>query len=427
MGFQGGNVSTKGNKYTKERKLDLITDKMAQYYKPSMETLINYVEGMSKLLSMREVFGKDYNSKESVGDNIERLLNEKNLSKKDIDEVRKVLSALYLPNGMGNKFLQAMRQYGYATKLSYSTTIRQFADIGMMMKVNGVLNTLDALFHPDKRITLENLGIDPLVEEFNTSKKDIGGKVANFFTKWKGINWADAIMKNAYLRGSYKALQDLAKKPDKFHEKYDALFGDETDTLIKDLNNDKVSEPVKVLLFHEISKIQPISRSAMPTAYLSNPNGRVFYMFKTFSLHRAEYMVSELANDFRNGDFKKAGKDIMADVAVIGWEGLVELLIAFLKYGWQAFATKEVLDTFAGAGLGVIGLNKHQALQLTRGQVDDFFQQMIGLGTPIDDIFDLMRHYDEDDKILRAFLPDMILEPLIAGPKPMSKKKKKVK
>ena len=427
MGFSGGNVSTKGNKYTKERKLDLITDKMAQYYRPSMETLINYVEGMAKLLSMREVFGKDYNSKESVGDAIERLLNEKNLSKKDIDEVRKVLSALYLPNGMGNKFLQAMRQYGYATKLSYSTTIRQFADIGMMMKVNGVLNTLDALFHPDKRITLENLGIDPLGEEFNTSKKDIGGKVANFFTKWKGINWADAIMKNAFMRGNYKDLQKLAKNPEKFHEKYDSLFGDETDTLIKDLNDNKVSEPVKVLLFHEISKIQPISRSAMPTAYLSNPNGRVFYMFKTFSLHRAEYMVSELANDFRNGDYKKAGKDIMADVAVIGWEGLVELLIAFLKYGWQAFATKEVLDTFAGAGLGVIGLNKHQALQLTRGQVDDFFQQMIGLGTPIDDIFDLMRHYDEDDKLLRAFLPDMILEPLIAGPKQIGKKKKKVK
>ena len=92
-----------------------------------------------------------------------------------------------------------------------------------------------------------------------------------------------------------------------------------------------------------------------------------------------------------------------------------------------SIATKEVLDTFAGAGLGVIGLNKHQALQLTRGQVDDFFQQMIGLGTPIDDIFDLMRHYDEDDKLLRAFLPDMILEPLIAGPKQIGKKKKKVK
>lgn len=429
MGFKG-NVSTKGNKYTKERKLDLITDSMARYYRPSMETLVNYVEGMAKLLSMREAFGKDITYKEdkesaedSIGKIINRLFGNNELSKKEVDEVRQVLSALYLPNGMGNKFLQAMRQYGYATKLSYSTTVRQFADIGMMMKVNGVLNTLNALFHPDKRITLENLGIDPLGEEFKTSKKDIGGMIANISTKWKGINWADAIMKNAFMRGSYKSLQDLAKKPEKFHEKYDSLFGDETDTLIKDLNDNKVSEPVKVLLFHEISKIQPISRSAMPTAYLSNPNGRVFYMFKTFSLHRAEYMVSELANDFRNKDFKKAGKDIMADVAVIGWEGLVEILIAFLKYGWQAFAAKEVLDTFAGSGLGVFGLNKHQALQLTRGQVGDFFQEMVGVGTPLDDIGYMIRHYDDEDKLLRAFLPDMIVEPLLAGPKEMSKKK----
>ena len=424
MGFRG-TVSTQGNRNTKERKLDLITDKMARYYKPSMETLVDYVEGMSKLLSMREAFGKDIEHKEgqdSIGKIIENMLGDKRLSKKQIDEVRNVLSALYLPNGMGNKFLQAMRQYGYATKLSYSTTVRQFADIGMMMKVNGVLNTLDALFHPDKRITLENLGIDPLGEEFKTSKKDIGGKVANFTTKWRGINWADAIMKNAYMRSSYKALQDLAKNPDKFHEKYDAMFGDETDTLIRDLNNDRLSEPVKVLLFHEISKIQPISRSAMPTAYLSNPNGRVFYMFKTFSLHRAEYMVSELADDFRKGDLLKAGKDIMADVAVIGWEGLVELLIAFLKYGWQAFAAKEVIDTFAGAGLGVLGLNKHQALQLSRGQVGDFFQEMVGVGTPLDDIAYMIRHYDDDEKLLRAFLPDMIIEPLIAGPKRLGKK-----
>lgn len=430
MGFKGGNVSTKGNKYTKERKLDLITDTMAQYYKPSMETLVNYVEGMAKLLSMREAFGKDIEYKEgkdSIGKIIENMLGEKNLTKKQIDEVRHVLSALYLPNGMGNKFLQAMRQYGYATKLSYSTTIRQFADIGMMMKVNGVLNTLDALFHPDKRITLENLGIDPLGEEFQTSKKDIGGKIANFSTKWKGINWADAVMKNAFMRGSYKALQQLAKTPEKFHEKYDSLFGDETDTIIKDLNENKLSEPVKVLLFHEISKIQPISRSAMPAAYLSNPNGRVLYMFKTFSLHRAEYMVSELAEDFRRGDFKKAGKDIMADVAVIGWEGLVELLIAFLKYGWQAFAAQEVLDTFAGAGLGVFGLNKHQALQLSRGQLGDFFQEMAFVGTPVDDIMYMIRHYDDEDKLLRAFLPDMIIEPLIAGPKPISNKTKKLR
>lgn len=424
MGFRG-TVSTQGNRNTKERKLDLITDKMAKYYKPSMETLVDYVEGMSKLLSMREAFGKDIEHKEgqdSIGKIIENMLGDKRLSKKQIDEVRNVLSALYLPNGMGNKFLQAMRQYGYATKLSYSTTVRQFADIGMMMKVNGVLNTLDALFHPDKRITLENLGIDPLGEEFKTSKKDVGGKIANFTTKWRGINWADAIMKNAYMRSNYKSLQDLAKTPEKFHEKYDAMFGDETDTLIRDLNNDKLSEPVKVLLFHEISKIQPISRSAMPTAYLSNPNGRVFYMFKTFSLHRAEYMVSELADDFRRGDFLKAGKDIMADVAVIGWEGLVELLIAFLKYGWQAFAAKEVIDTFAGAGLGVLGLNKHQALQLSRGQVGDFFQEMIGVGTPLDDIGYMIRHYDDEDKLLRALLPDMIIEPLIAGPKRLGKK-----
>jgi len=74
--------------------------------------------------------------------------------------------------------------------------------------------------------------------------------------------------------------------------------------------------------------------------------------------------------------------------------------------------------------LGVLGLNKHQALQLSRGQIEDFFQEMVGVGTPIDDIAYMIRHYDDDDKLLRAFLPDMIIEPLIAGPKELNKKKK---
>ena len=104
---------------------------MAKYYKPSMETLVDYMNGMARLLSMRELFGRDYDNKESVGKIIDDMINNSKFSKKEGDEVRDVLSALLLPSGQGNKFIQAMRQYSYATKLSYSTTVRQFADIAV--------------------------------------------------------------------------------------------------------------------------------------------------------------------------------------------------------------------------------------------------------------------------------------------------------
>ena len=421
-----GTVSLNKNRNTKERKLELITPRMAKYYKPSMETLVDYMQGMARLLSMRDMFGRNIEYKEgnkesaedSIGKIIDNLFGEERLTKKEVDEVREILRALYMPTASW-KWVQVMRQYGYATKLSYSTTIRQFSDIGMTMKVNGVLNTLNAIFKPDKRITLKDLGIDPLGEEFRTSQKDIGGRITNFSTKWKGINWADEIMKNTFLRARYNSLKNLAKNPEKFHNKYDDLFGDEVETLIKDLNSDKITEPVKVLLFHEVSKIQPISRSSMPTAYLKHPFGRIFYMFKTFSLHRAEYIVSELSEDFRTKNFVKAGKDIMADIAVIGWEGLIEILIAFLKYGFPALAGQAVVESFMGSAISVFGLNKHQAEQLARGRIGDFIQQQAFVGTPIDDIVYLARHYEDEKDLIRPFLADIVLEPLVLEPKKM--------
>ena len=97
-------------------------------------------------------------------------------------------------------------------------------------------------------------------------------------------------------------------------------------------------------------------------------------------------------------------------------------MIAFLKYGWQAVAGKAILETFAGSGLSVFGLNKHQALQLSRGQIGDFFQETACVGTPADDVAYFIRHYDNPDKLIRAFLPDIIIEPLLVGPKKISKK-----
>ena len=47
---------------------------------------------------------------------------------------------------------------------------------------------------------------------------------------------------------------------------------------------------VKLLLWHNLSDMQPVSLSEMPLKYLQNPNGRLLYMLKTFTIKQFDVM-----------------------------------------------------------------------------------------------------------------------------------------
>jgi hypothetical protein len=51
-----------------------------------------------------------------------------------------------------------------------------------------------------------------------------------------------------------------------------------------------MTDDVKMYLFMKLSQVQPLTQSEMPVGYLKNPNLRIFYMLKTFSIRQVSYM-----------------------------------------------------------------------------------------------------------------------------------------
>ena len=102
-----------------------------------------------------------------------------------------------------------------------------------------------------------------------------------------------------------------------FRNKYGKVFGDEYDNLVADLKADKMTDNVKYYMFNELSDAQPITLSEMPRWYLENPNGRVFYALKTFTLKQLDVMKRRIYNEWKAGNKKTAVRNAAAYVTVM--------------------------------------------------------------------------------------------------------------
>ena len=112
--------------------------------------------------------------------------------------------------------------------------------------------------------------------------------------KWSGFRAVDRLGKETLINRAFtnhvKAIK-TEKGLAEFRKKWTPSFGDDMPDLIEALKKgDMESNDVKLLLWHELSDMQPVSLSEMPLKYLQNPNGRTFYMLKTFTLKQFDVM-----------------------------------------------------------------------------------------------------------------------------------------
>ena len=63
------------------------------------------------------------------------------------------------------------------------------------------------------------------------------------------------------------------------------------------------------MLWNELSEVQPISLSQLPKVYLDNPNGRMAFMLKSFSLKVLDVMRKDIIHEYKAGNKLKAAKN----------------------------------------------------------------------------------------------------------------------
>jgi hypothetical protein len=196
------------------------------------------------------------------------------------------------------------------------SALTQLGDLGVAAYMNGLTPTLRAVY---KTVTgkadlkVKDFGlVDALAEEFANT-----GKTAQFMRKsfrWGGFEAMDRFGKSALINSSHHKLSKWAKTPKgrkKLFDKYGDVFEGEYDDLVRDLQNGDITENVRLMIWHELSDVQPISLSELPEAYLNNPNLRIMYMFKTFMLKQLDVVRNTAIKKMRTG--KKA--EGLADMA----------------------------------------------------------------------------------------------------------------
>ncbi len=108
---------------------------------------------------------------------------------------------------------------------------------------------------------------------------------------------------------AWRKYHNMAKQPGGSQRLADELrsyFGERTEQIVKKIrenapSNNKPPDEVTELVFHKLLDVAPATASEVPMSYMANPNARIFYMLKTFTLKQMDAFRTAGLTDMNNG------------------------------------------------------------------------------------------------------------------------------
>ena len=377
-GYPVGNISLSKTSNVKERTINEITADLNKFYDNSIESLIKYIYQVNQGIESRKLFGKGdevtktVNLNDSIGALVIDLMNKNKITSEEAQSLSDILKARFSQK-MPNEVFSFIRNLGYGTTLnSPLSAITQIGDLALSVFNGGLGNTISAtaksLSNDPNRVTTKDVGAEDIAQEFTNMSKT-GNLVKKLF-KATGLTFMDRIGKEAYVNSAYANLKDLASKTDEKSQnelreklgKY--LFDNEVDGVVKDLQEGKMSDLVKYVLFGELSQVQPISLLEVPEGYLKGGNLRLLYMLKTFTikqlnLYRGKIETAFFDKNATKEQKAKAIKDLVRLTALLMLMGMTTDEIKDFILGRKVSFRDKVVDNM----LKIAGLNKYTIYQ----------------------------------------------------------------
>ena len=323
----------------------------------------------------------------------------------------------------GTSFLGAMRSAtGGLTLGNPVSAVRQLGDIPSLMAQEGPINVAIGLFtrnHPDLNPDIAGYMLE-MAQELDV--KGIGPlfrKASDALYTYGQFKRMDRYTKGTFMRAALRNAQksmDSPKKRQKFiRENANVYMPDELTQLMDDLTNRRMTDLVKAHVNARIMNIQPISRSHMPKVYLDNPNGRIWYQFRTWGLNQIEFVRRGILRDMRTGDKAKRMKAAGAMTLLLAATGGMNHGITQLQRAMTFRIMddpQDMPDDMLWAALGNFGLFDRYGIEKALEQEDP--EKWIASYTPpaISIMFGMAA------KIVAAFTND---EPLDEGMKEIMK------
>jgi hypothetical protein len=391
-------VVSKGKKlkYVKDRTVAL-DDNLYKFYEDPSVALSDYIRKSVHDMETRKFFGtskvvddQGLNTQASIAQLAKDEM--KDLTFDEQDELMGLLTARFTGGEQTpHEVLRFLRNTGYmGTIANPLSAIVQLGDLAVSGALHGVGNTFKAMFgrnHP-MFVKLDEVGIGQLISEELSDPNKTSRLLRTLFRR-SGFTAIDRFAKetsmNAALAKSFKLAKGSAGEA-ALRKKWGNVFGKETDALIADLKADRVTENVKLLAFNELSDLQPITLLEMPEKYLTSPNGRIFYMLKSFMLKQIDVARRNIFQEAKTNPIQalKTAGALWGYLAVAnGSTGIARDMILM-----RDIKAEDIPERAMWGLLGVYGVNQYTSDRyFSNGNVKEGFMNMIIPATPIIDAF----------------------------------------
>lgn len=367
--------------FVKSRKIDDITMDIAKYYEDPITSLQYYIASSVNKVQKRKLFAnqfidtskakdmdmkvKDYLELEAepdaLGMFVTDLVESGKVSSDNQDELIDLLNARF---GKGEQSadmgFSVLRDLGYlGTIANPMSAATNFSDLAFAMFEGGVKNAFRSFFGK-KDLKMMDLGLQEASQEFQDTSKmaNILGKMF----KYSGFQFTDRLGKETIINASMKRHSALAKTEkgrQKIIDDWSEAFGDEgVDNLVQGLRDGEINREVKDFLFMRLSKYQPISKLESSKVYMNNPNGRIFYMLKSFMLKQYDLIRNDIYKEIKSGN-KKEGFRKLALLSI--YLGATTTSTSIMKdfIRGRDIEPDRIPNRFMWQTLGVFGFDKY--------------------------------------------------------------------
>ena len=347
-------VGTARPKSTMSRRTDAIEPNALKFYKSPEQSLPAYLENMTTAIETKKFLGINdmlvEDGRERVPGRMATVIKEEyDAGRMDAEKERRLRSLIKSRFGVKdaqNSIIGGAKNLGYlATMGNIGSAITQFGDFSYSVIQNGFLPTVRAATGK-KIFRMEDLGInrDQVTIEAQDGAQALK-KSVDFVFKAVGLTKLDRFAKETNINAAFQKAKRMArgkqakvlraKVASQMDNNVPAMRNGkptglgEVDQFMLDLKKGNASDLVGLYLFNQLSEIAPISMSEMPPSYAKNPNLRIMWMLKSYTVKQLNFM--------REQSFSKIASGEKAQVI----EGLQNLI----KIGTVMMAANATADT----------------------------------------------------------------------------------
>ena len=315
------------------RQIEELYDNLLKYYDEPENALLEYIQGAVNVIERKNFFGQSsvaddllsFNSDKSIA----KLINDElgDFSDDALDEIETVLTARFSPqfaDKPAGHTVQIAKNLIYASHLGNPyNALTQLGDLGISAYTEGILNIPKGIMRSitNSGIDVRDLGVENFAAELGTQKGWTRALVdLSFKTGFAKIDrFGKNVLINSAFQKVFKQVTATGKKLEKnlaqLRKEYGNTFGDDMDNFINAVRNKDFQDPnVQLYLFNRLADAQPITMSELPAAYLRNPNGRLLYTLKSYSIKQLDIMRKDIwrnvADGIKEKNIKKVGEGV---------------------------------------------------------------------------------------------------------------------